>query len=451
MPDARHAARTCVAAALCVGALTLSGCTQYYTGGLGADDRKSVEHYQQFKQDQRTKLGSREQATGAPQQSVARQGSATAISFSDAPADDPIAAALAQEPVAEASMKGYARNASQDQFTALQLYGSLPGSPANQTGSVSSPMDGADTLRRVSFTTEGNDFDPDVDPSGQWLVYASTRHRQTSDLYLKRVDGAAVTQLTGDPANEVMPAFSADGKRVAFASDKSGNWDIYVIDINGGQPVQITNSPAHEIHPSFSPDGRQLVYSTLGQQSGQWELAVVDAENPATKRFVGFGLFPQWSPIDNRIVFQRARERGTRWFSVWTIEIDPTGEARRPTEIAAATNAACITPSWSPDGKHVVFCTVVNPGETAGKDAPTKPEQADVWIVSADGRHRANLTQSRFSNLQPVWGPDGSVFFVSDRAQTGVENVWAMRPDYVVQMAQPRSEPMAPTAQVPTP
>jgi TolB protein len=462
MATARHISRT-TALSLLTGVLSISGCTQYYTGGMGVEDRKSVAQYQQFRQEQRQQLAPAPGSATAPGSaaatsptSVSRGGRANIpaeraqnqIAFTDAmPAsaaaeDDPIAAAL--EPVSAKTMQGYSQNATTDKFTALQLYGHLPMDPTQQVGS---PMDAGDTVRRVSFTTEGNDFDPDVDPSGQWLVYASTRHRETSDLYLKRIDGTAVTQLTADPANEVMPKFSPDGRRVAFASDKAGNWDIYIIDVEGGQPVQITNSPAHELHPSWSPDGRRLVYSTLGHQSGQWELVVVDVDNPATKRFVGYGLFPHWSPVDNRIVFQRARERGTRWFSVWTIELDDAGEARRPTEIAAATNAACITPAWSPDGKHVAFCTVVNPGTSDF----SKPSQADVWIVSADGRHRANLTQSRFANLQPVWGPDGSVFFVSDRAKLGVENVWALRPDHVLRVAQPQGQSTTPSAQVPTP
>lgn len=291
----------------------------------------------------------------------------------------------------------------------------------------SSPVragDSIDNLKQVSFAAEGADFDPDISPDGQWMVYASTRHRTTSDLYLQRIDGSAVTQLTNDPGNDVMPTFSSDGRRIAFASDRSGNWDIYVMDIDGGQATQISDSVSHDLHPSFSPDGRQLVYCTFGQQSGQWELVLVDLENPATKRFVGYGLFPKWSPKGDRIVFQRARERGTRWFSIWTIDV-VNGEARRPTEIAASTNAAAITPRWSPDGEYVVFCTVFDPQQAERG----RPRQADVWVTRADGRARANLTNSPFANLQPVWAKDGSIYFVSNRGRGTVDNIWSLRPD----------------------
>lgn len=309
----------------------------------------------------------------------------------------------------------------------LGLYGQLPQPELART----SPLDSPDNVSRVTFTDEGADFDPDIDPTGQWLVFASTQHRYTADLYLKHVDGTAVTQLTNDPGNDVMPVFSSDGERVAFASDRSGNWDIYIMSVDGGQPIQLTDDTTHDIHPSFSPDGKQLVYCSYGAQSGQWELVVIDVDNPATKKFIANGLFPSWSPTDNRILFQRARERGTRWFSVWTIEL-VDGEGVQPTEVAASTNAAVITPEWSSDGQHIVFCTVVDPQA----DNQIRPAQADVWIMSTDGRSRTNLTSDLFANLQPVWAPDGLIFFVSDRARGGIENIWAIRPDRAMSVVQ---------------
>lgn len=337
---------------------------------------------------------------------------------------------------------GSNRAARSSSMGALNLYGQLPATTmkpasasANQGGTVSGPLDGPDNLRRVSFASEGDDFDPAASPDGQWIVYASTQHRATSDLYLKRIDGNTVTQLTNDPADDAMPVFSPDGRKLAFASNRSGNWDIYLMDAAGGQAVQLTSDATHDLHPSFSPDGRKLVYCSFGGQSGQWELVVIDVENPAIKHYIGHGLMPSWSPVDNRIVFQRARGRGTRWFSVWTIEY-VNGEGQRPTEIAASSNAACITPEWAPDGKHIVFSTVINPGgmpaspSVPGASGPAqpldRPTQADLWIIGADGNNRFRLTNGQFANLQPVWAPSGAILFVSNRAKDGVENIWSM-------------------------
>lgn len=324
----------------------------------------------------------------------------------------------------------------------LGLFGAVDGLPIPRV----SPLDGPDNLTRVTFTTEGADFDPEVDPTGKWLVYSSTRHRERADLYLKRVDGATVTQLTNDSSRDEMPTFSPDGKRIAFASDRSGSWDIYVMDARGGQAVQVTSDPTHEVHPTWSHDGTRLAYCVYGGPSGQWEIVVVDVDNPAAKRFIGHGLFPAWSPHEDKILFQRARQRGTRWFSIWTVDL-VEGQALSPTEIAASSNAALITPAWSPDGEHIVFCTVIAPAT----DDEDRPQQADVWVVRADGTGRARLTSGQFANLQPVWASDGTIYFVSDRGAEGTENLWALRPDSALQIAQPTESATNRSATAPTP
>jgi len=277
-------------------------------------------------------------------------------------------------------------------------------------------------FQQHSFADEGYDSDVSVDPSGKWLIFASTRNSEHPSIYLQRVDGTAVTQLTDGGSDDAYPVFSPDGKQIAFSSTRAGSWQIFMMDLDGRNVVQLTTGTMQSIHPSFSPDGNRLVYCSMGGRSGQWELWTVDLKT-SEKRTIGYGVFPVWSPDRNvnRIAFQRARQRGSRWFSLWTLDLID-GEGRRPTEVAVSTNAAILSPAWSPDGKHLAFATVMQPA----KDAERRQRaQTDIWTIDADGSNRQRLTDGRGNNLMPFWAADRRVYFISDRG--GTESIWSVR------------------------
>jgi TolB protein len=412
----------CTLASLAGAVLAVVGCSQYNSAiGLPGTSAKVSDQYRQFLAEYQARLDEGPANTSRPQ---------TRHAQFDAPASNPprseIQTADYTTHPSPAEAPRWASSQTDPSVAELGLYGTLPQSLPQRRAS----LDGPDNLRQITFTNAGIDMDPRVDPTGQWIIFASTRHRPNPDIYLQRIDGTAVQQVTHDPASDRMPVFSPDGRHVAFASNRSGNWDIYLTDLDGSQPVQLTNDPTDEIHPSFSPDGSKIVYCSYGRQSGQWEMVVIDVENPAKRRFIGFGLFPEWSPGGDKILFQRARQRGTRWFSVWTIDYQD-GEGVRPTEIAASANAGAITPRWSPDGRHIVFSTVMNPDQTDGG----APPQADVWIMAADGSDRVNMTRNQFANTQPIWSPDGSIYFVSNRGVAETQNIWALKPDAAMRIA----------------
>jgi len=300
----------------------------------------------------------------------------------------------------------------------VSLYGELQTDWQETAGGA---WDGSSNVSQITFATEGACSDPDISRDGSRLVFASTQHSTTADIYFTPVPGRTLTQLTTDPADDIMPSLHPSGKKIAFSSNRAGNWDIYVMSTEGGQPMKVTDEPEPELHPSWSPDGRHLIFCKLGSRSGRWEMWVVDTDNPGVRRFLDYGLFPQWCPdvARSKILFQRAGQRGSRFFSIWTIDYI-NGDAVHPTEIVSAGNAAVINPSWSPDGSRVIFVTVVQPDEGGDESIV----QSDVWLVSIDGSGRTNLTNGRYANYQPVWGADGRVFFVSDR--TGVDNIWSV-------------------------
>ena len=426
---------------LAVIAAGLPACALRYNGTFGVKerDKKALAEYRQFLQQRDLALDQAERARLAQVDPgglmTNRSGAVPSANLPlppDVPQHEPAAAPAAPQPAPAAPVPPPpAANRATLARDAGNTATPIPGRTSAHNPPPPRPRDGTGNLRHITFATDGADFDPVVSPDGKWLVFASTRHRTNADLYMKRVDAAAVTQLTSDPGKDVMPAISPDGKLIAFTSERAGNWDIYLMDIAGGQAIQMTHDPAAEIHPSFSPDGRWLVYCQFSEPSSRWELVLLELANPAVKRFIGYGLFPNWSPTDDRIVFQRASERGAQFYSIWTIEL-VDGEALRPTEVAVGANAAAITPDWSPDGKHIVFCTVTDRGAHLGG---RRAKQSDIWVVDVNGRNRVNLTRSLATNLQPVWGRDGTIYFTSNRSLADGENVWSLRPDRALQIA----------------
>jgi dipeptidyl aminopeptidase/acylaminoacyl peptidase len=300
---------------------------------------------------------------------------------------------------------------------AINVFGELDGHPP-RTNAARSDFG----FQQHTYTDEGYDGDVHTDPSGKWIVFSSTRHHVKPELYLQRVDGTSVTQLTSDPAEDVQPVFSPDGRHIAFASTRAGSWDIYTMDLDGKNVTQVTSGPGQDMHPTFSPDGTRLAYCSIGGRSNQWELWVVNLTT-RERKMVGYGLFPSWSPDKNvdRIAFQRARQRGSRWFSLWTLDL-VDGEARRITEVAVSSNAAIVTPVWAPDGKRLAFTTIVDPAQmNKGK----LRGQQDIWVIDADGGNRHRVTDGTGTNLSPSWAADNRVYFISDRG--GQENIWSVR------------------------
>lgn len=413
----------CMLAGLAGVVLSIVGCSQYNSAlGLPNASAQVNQKYQQFLAEYQARLDEEPGITRQSPQPAQFDTAPAAQALGDAPRHAP----------SPADNQQWSSQQADPTVTQLGLYGVLPASLPQRRAA----LDGPDNLKQVTFASTGVDMDPALDPTGQWTLFASTRHRATPDIYLQKIDGTAVQQITHDPAADRMPAFSPDGRHIAFASNRAGNWDIYLTDLDGSQPIQLTSDPTEDIHPSFSPDGSKLVYCTYGSQSGQWEMVVIDVANPARKRFIGFGLFPEWSPVDDKIVFQRARQRGTKWFSIWTIDYED-GEGLRPTELAASSNAGAITPHWSPDGRHIVFCTVLNPDEVD----EASPPQADIWMMAADGSDRVNLTQNRFANTQPVWSPGGAIYFVSNRGNAQTQNIWSIKPDASIRVAAHAAQP----------
>jgi TolB protein len=236
------------------------------------------------------------------------------------------------------------------------------------------------------------------DPGPPELAFVTSRDGPYS-IYVMSADGKAETPLTEGEATvpssaaaqffEVDPAWSPDGRRIAFASKRKGTFDLFVTSVDGTGTRRLTSTRADDSDPSWSPDGKRLVF----QRGAAADLYVIDAAGGNARR-VGTDtaeeLDPAWSPDGRWIVFQR-RAPGTPIGELWLVR--PDGSARRQ---VTRLESRSYEPAWSPDGKRIAFAS------TAGKS------QFDIYTTGIDGKGLQRVTDSIEDEFEPAWSPDGS-------------------------------------------
>ena len=125
----------------------------------------------------------------------------------------------------------------------------------------------------VSLTpdSDANDALPDFSPDGRRIVFRS-RRGGNADIYLMNADGGDVRRLTHHEATDTMPAFSSGGDRIAFTSLRDGNFELYTVAIDehgrAGPPERLTTSPGHDMHPRFSPDDEWVLFTSQRAELG---------------------------------------------------------------------------------------------------------------------------------------------------------------------------------------
>jgi Tol biopolymer transport system component len=227
-------------------------------------------------------------------------------------------------------------------------------------------------------------------------------------------------------------AVSADGRWLAFDSDRGGAQAIYRVALAGGEPEPLSTADSGgDFMPSWSPDAREIAY--YGFRQGRRRLYVMPVDGgPATSVAADSGnqRFPDWSPDGRRLVFYS--DRGGR-FELFVVQRDGS----RWTAPRQLTTDGGQEPRWSPDGRAIVYV-----------------HDAALWLIAPEGGPPHRLLASRdstdgFTPLLGVWSPDGRTIYYKALDTLGRATLWSVpagggAPTLLVRFDDPaRSSPRA--------
>src|SRR3954469_1499539 len=147
------------------------------------------------------------------------------------------------------------------------------------------------------------DIQPAWSPDGRRVAFsralpaAKGRSLAGFDIYVARVKGGRVRRLTTDVGNDTQPAWSPNGKRIAFTSDRTGNQDVYTMRSGGRGLRRLTGSAAEDSSPSWSPNGRRIAFAS--DRNGSDDVFTMTARGKALRRLTRSSADegdPAWSP-----------------------------------------------------------------------------------------------------------------------------------------------------------
>ncbi len=211
------------------------------------------------------------------------------------------------------------------------------------------------------------------------------------DIYTVLPSGQALQRLTTDPLFDACPAWSADGKRIAWCHgvQRGGVIDVWTMKLDGSDKHQVTDLGGRATFPDFSPDGSRILFTFAPIGSSNADLFVIGSDgtgliqlttNPANDVLGAF------SPDGDRIVFTS----------------DRTGVGQVYVMDANGGNAVQLTfdpefkdqvPDWSPDGSQIAFA--------AG-------DPGDILVMDADGSNQHTVVPGATDDFGPTWSPDGA-------------------------------------------
>ncbi|MFO7980795.1 MAG: Tol-Pal system beta propeller repeat protein TolB [Candidatus Aminicenantes bacterium] len=233
---------------------------------------------------------------------------------------------------------------------------------------------------RLTFNNT-RDYMPAWSTDGKTIAYTAYNNQKAS-LYLFNPFEGTRTMVT-DHGTSFGPDFSYDGKKLVYCStEDESNSEIYVCDSNGKNIKRLTYNKAIDTAPSWSPNNREIAFTS--DRLGSPQIYIMDAEGTNVRRRSFGGNYhdaPAWAPTGDRIVYV---SRVAAVFDLYVLNLR-TDRIVKLTEGYARNES----PSWSPDGRHIVFSS-------------NRVGSIQIYSIDYDGSHLKRLT-SNGENKLPNW------------------------------------------------
>lgn len=262
-----------------------------------------------------------------------------------------------------------------------------------------------------------------------------------TDIWVMDADGSNRRNLTNtSDVDEFTPAWSNDGTRIAYVSD-AFTQTLMIMDADGANPTTVATGATF---PTWNPAGTEIAY-VRGRDGLPVNIVIRTLATGAEREVTGpvdFGngvfidvdeMEPSWSPSGDRIAFTSVRPEAMvnpitgelemlAQYEIVTVNIDGTDERIVSRGDPGSDRANYLeedrSPSWSPDGRMVLFMSQAQVPACCG------PWQ--VWAVNGDGSAATNLTNDDTVNdLYPSWSPDGTLILFTRTDATG-SNLYTM-------------------------
>jgi TolB protein len=247
-------------------------------------------------------------------------------------------------------------------------------------------------------------------------IYFVSSRTGTKEIWAMDYDGQNQHQVTHLGSVSISPRVSPDNTRIAFSSLSGQGWSIRMYSLDLGRLVSFPAGTAggSNLSPAWSGDGRKIAFSS--SRSGDSEIWVADASGGNLHRvtsFKGPNVAPTWNPKTNAQLAWASGRTGLPQIS--TMDQDGAN-VQRMTDGGYA-----ISPSWAPNGQFLTF-------SWNRKYGPGAPGGQDIYIMDISNMHWLQLTHESGSNDFPSWAPDGR-HIVFERASGRHAEIWTMLAD----------------------